>query len=375
MIAANAGESACATPWRQQHGSKWGRRFRLPTKIFSFPIMALLAAASSSFCQVAKLSASIPCASCHAAESADQSATPMGHALEAVGDCSILKAHAVLTFQTAKYSYRIERKGSQSMYSVTDGVRTITVPIGWAFGLGQAGQTYVFEQEGRFYESRVSFYKAIDGLDWTMGAINQVPLDLLQAAGRELGKQEAAQCFHCHASNGGEGLNLNLSSLNPGIQCERCHGPATDHMASFKTGKPVPMKKLTDGTAEEMNTFCGSCHRTWDEIATGPKLGVANVRFQPYRLTNSKCYDSADARISCVVCHDPHHPLNVDQASYDSKCVACHSEGGNAKARLCKVSKNNCVSCHMPQIDMPGGHRTFTDHQIRFVWANERYPE
>jgi cytochrome c len=76
-----------------------------------------------------------------------------------------------------------------------------------------------------------------------------------------------------------------------------------------------------------------------------------------------------------VVCHDPHHPLNVDQASYDSKCVACHSEGGNAKARLCKVSKNNCVSCHMPQIDMPGGHRTFTDHQIRIVRANERYPE
>ena len=60
-------------------------------------------------------------------------------------------------------------------------------------------------------------------------------------------------------------------------------GRPADHMASFKTGRPVPMKKLTDGTAEEMNSYCGSCHRTWDEIATGPKLGVANVRFQPYR--------------------------------------------------------------------------------------------
>jgi hypothetical protein len=168
MIGVNTGESACAT--------KWGKRFRLP-------ILALLAAASPGLGQVAKLGGSISCAACHAAESADQPATPMGHALEAVGDCTILKTHAVLTFQTPKYSYRIERKGSQSTYSVTDGVRTVTVPIGWAFGLGQAGQTYVFEQEGRFYESRVSFYKDIDGLDWTMGAINQVPLDLYRRLG------------------------------------------------------------------------------------------------------------------------------------------------------------------------------------------------
>ena len=346
-----------------------------PYGLPALSILALVAAASPGLCQVAKLSASISCASCHAAESAGQPATPMGHAMEAVGECTILKTHPVLTFQTEKYSYRIERKGSQSMYSVTDGARTITVPIAWAFGLGQAGQTYVFEQAGRFYESRVSFYKAIDALDWTMGATNQAPLDLLQAAGRDLGKRDAAQCFHCHATNGGEGLNLNLTSLIPGIQCERCHGPAGDHMASFKTGHAAAMKRLTDGSAEEMNSFCGACHRTWDEVAAGPKLGVANVRFQPYRLTNSKCYDSADARISCVICHDPHHPLNLDEASYDPKCLACHSESGNAKARLCTVSKNNCASCHMPKIDMPGAHRSFTDHQIRIVRANERYPE
>jgi hypothetical protein len=352
----------------------------------ALPILALLAATSPSLGQVAASGASpapaaskhgmsISCAACHASESGEQPATPMGHAMEAVNECTILKTHPVLTFQAGKYFYRIERKGSQSMYSVTDGMQTITIPIAWAFGLGQAGQTYVFEKDARFYESRVSFYKAIDGLDRTMGAINQVPLDLLQAAGRELGKQDAAQCFHCHASNGGEGLNLNLTNLTPGIRCERCHGSAADHLAGFKTGKIATMKKLTDGTAEEMNSFCGSCHRTWDEIATGPKLGVANVRFQPYRITNSKCYDSADARIRCVACHDPHQPLNQDEASYDAKCLACHSKSVNANARLCKVSKNNCASCHMPQIDLPGAHRSFTDHQIRIVRANERYPE
>jgi hypothetical protein len=349
-------------------------------------MLLLLVAAVPGFCQVGAAGASptpapfkhdlsLSCAACHSAQAAKQPATPMGHAMETVDECTILKTYPVLTFQTGKYSYRIERQGSQSMYSVTDGAQTFSIPIGWAFGLGRAGQTYVFEKDGKFYESRVSFYKEINRLDLTMGAVNQRPLDLLQAAGREMGKQESVQCFHCHASNAGEGLNLDLTNLVPGVQCERCHGPAADHLAGFKTGTVATMKKLTDGTAEQMNTFCGSCHRTWEDIAIGPKLGVASVRFQPYRITNSKCYDSADARISCVACHDPHQTLNVDDASYDPKCLACHSAGGNAAARLCKVSKNNCASCHMPRIEMPGSHHGFTDHQIRIVRSNEPFPD
>jgi Zn finger protein HypA/HybF involved in hydrogenase expression len=208
-----------------------------------------------------------------------------------------------------------------------------------------------------------------------MGAANRRPSDLLEAAGREMGKLDGAQCFHCHATNAGEGLRLEVANLTPGIQCERCHGPAAEHAVGFENGKTVPMKKLTDGTAEQMNAFCGSCHRTWDEIAAGPKLGVASVRFQPYRITNSKCYDSADARISCVACHDPHRSLNTNEASYDAKCQACHSAGANSAAKLCKVSKNNCASCHMPAVEMPGSHHRFTDHQIRIVRVNEPFPD
>lgn len=299
----------------------------------------------------------------------------MGHAMEAVRECSILKGHAELNFQTGKYTYRIVRQGDESIYSVSDGAQTITLPIGWAFGLGNAGQTYVFQKDGLLYESRVSFYKTIDRLDLTMGAVNHAPSDLLQAAGREMGKLDGAQCFHCHSSNSGSGLNLTLNQLIPGIQCERCHGPSADHVAGFKTGKIVAMKKVTDGTAEQTNAFCGGCHRTWDEIATGPKLGLANVRFQPYRITNSKCYDTDDARIACTTCHDPHQPLNRDDASYDTKCQACHSAGGKVAAKLCKVSQSDCASCHMPKIEMPGSHHSFSDHQIRIVRPHEAYPD
>jgi formate-dependent nitrite reductase cytochrome c552 subunit len=38
------------------------------------------------------------------------------------------------------------------------------------------------------------------------------------------------------------------------------------------------------------------------------------------------------------------------------------------------VSKNNCVSCHMPKIELPGAHYKFSDHRIRIVKPNEPYP-
>jgi predicted CXXCH cytochrome family protein len=99
---------------------------------------------------------------------------------------------------------------------------------------------------------------------------------------------------------------------------------------------------------------------------------VNNVRFQPYRLTNSKCYDPSDARIRCTACHDPHGPLETNVASYDRKCTGCHSAG--AQAKICPVAKAGCVNCHMPKVELPGAHARITDHQIRVARPGDAYP-
>ncbi len=62
------------------------------------------------------------------------------------------------------------RQGQQSIYSVTDGKETISIPILYAFGQGKAGQTYMLEMRGKYYESRVSFYNEVNGLDYTLGS-------------------------------------------------------------------------------------------------------------------------------------------------------------------------------------------------------------
>ena len=299
----------------------------------------------------------------------------MAHAMEMPAECTILKAHPVLSFQSGPYSYRIERKGNESIYTVTDGHQTLTIPLGWAFGLGRAGQTYVFEKDGALYESRVSYYSSLDGLDLTMGAANLKPENLLEAAGRSIGKAERVRCFGCHSTNSLVNNKLSMDALTPGVQCERCHGPTENHLAGIKAGNTqlAQMKDLRQMSSEETSDFCGQCHRTWDEIAGSGMLGIANIRFQPYRLTSSKCYDSDDSRIKCTACHNPHDEVNRNDAVYDAKCQACHG-GAKASAVHCKVATANCVSCHMPKLEMPGSHHKFTDHEIRIVKANAPYP-
>ena len=326
----------------------------------------------------AKEKPALVCAQCHQAQAKTQPDTPMGHALETVADCDILRAHPKLTFREGAYSFEIVRKGDQSIYTVTDGSQTITVPIGWAFGLGSAGQTYVFERDGYFYESRVSYFEAVNGLDLTMGAANIHPKTIDEAAGRKMEGVAARECFACHATNAVDKNRMTLDRMEAGVRCERCHVGAEQHAAAIKAGDAkaaMAIPRLSKLDTEEMSNFCGQCHRTWETIALDGPKGVLNVRFQPYRLTDSKCYDAADPRIKCVACHDPHQNVVSNAAYYDSKCLACHAAGAHTPAlKACPVAKANCVTCHMPLVDLPGAHKKFTDHQIRIVRANEPYP-
>jgi hypothetical protein len=315
------------------------------------------------------------CSACHPAQAKPHPASSMAHAMELPAECDILKSHPVLTFQTGPYSYRIERRGEQSIYSVSDGQQTLSFPIGWAFGLGLAGQTYVYENNGALYQSRVSYYKALDGLDVTLGAQNVKPTNLAQAAGLLMSPDERVQCFRCHATDAVDHKKLTLDVLIPGVQCERCHGSTANHLEAMKSGdvKAAAMKDLRQLSSEQTANFCGQCHRTWSEIAGSGITGVDNVRFQPYRLISSKCYDADDNRIRCTSCHDPHSELNRTDASYDIKCQACHA-GGKVEARACKVARANCVSCHMPKVEIPGSHFKFTDHDIRIARTHAPYP-
>jgi hypothetical protein len=315
--------------------------------------------------------AKTPCAACHA-QGRSQPATSMARAAETPQESAILSAQPLLTFKAGGYSYRIERRGDQSTYSVTDGKQTLEIPIGWAVGAGRVGQTYVFEKDGEFYESSVSYFSEPKALDITIGHQGIRPTNLLEAAGRRLGRTETTACFACHATNAVEGGKLTLDKMQPGVRCVHCHTAAAKHLAGLSEGELdlEEMKKLSTMPPEDVLTFCGQCHRTATDVTTNAN-DLNTVRFAPYRLSLSKCYDLADRRITCVACHDPHEEVVEDQSHYDSKCLSCHG-GGKAEAHPCKVSKKDCATCHMPKVELPGSHHRFSDHLIRIVKSSGR---
>ena len=181
----------------------------------------------------------------------------------------------------------------------------------------------------------------------------------------------------------------------PGVGCESCHGPGAQHIAAMGAGKKGaryifnPRGLDPDTLSQE---FCGSCHRSADAVGMMPNLGgINNVRFQPYRMALSRGHNSNDPRFACTACHDPHAQLNSEaSSSYDSKCLECHApsqpahvtitnqEGAatkqSAAGRPCPVRNDNCVSCHMLKVDLPGAHFKFTDHRIRIARDGEPYP-
>jgi hypothetical protein len=322
------------------------------------------------------------CAECHT-QGNTQHSTPMGRALETAAESRILRAHPRLTFKSGPYTYTIAREGGQSVYAVTDGRETITAPVLYAFGQGKAGQTYVFEHGGQYYESRVSFYEDIKGLDYTLGAPREAARSLAEAAGRAMDKADVNDCFSCHATGAVSAGKIQLDKMTLGVTCEGCHGPGEKHVAAMKTKASGRTQNyiLNPGRFDthSQSEFCGACHRTWAQVQAMRLQGVGNVRFQPYRIFNSKCYDFEDKRISCAACHDPHTEMQQDAAFYDAKCLACHQPkarpvAGKGKASACKVESRNCASCHMPKYELEGAHFKFTDHNIRVARPGEAYP-
>jgi hypothetical protein len=300
-------------------------------------------------------------------------------AMQTVADSQILAANPLMTFRNGPYTYQIKRDNNQSIYSVTDGHETISVPILFAFGQGKAGQTYLLQHDGVFYETRVSFFRQVGGLDVTIGHMRGAPTTLTDAFGRRLSETEAANCFGCHSSGAVRGREIRFDKMAVGVRCEACHGPGGRHVAAIRAGDPgngpIFSGRLLGGDKMTQD-FCAACHQGSDQSALTKMTEVNSVRYQPYRIFHSKCY-SDDRRIGCTACHNPHEPLRRDAAYYDTQCLTCHASKRTAKSNTgmgsqtllagCPVATKDCTSCHMPKVRVDEAHFSFTDHYIRVV--------
>jgi Cytochrome c3 len=327
------------------------------------------------------------CFECHETKAEGQQQTAMFHAASRAADSKLLQDHPALAFQTGPFHYRLSTQDDKSTLTVSSGASALGVELLWAFGSAHMGQTFLYEQNGAFFESHVSFFAKPQALDITPGQSPAVPESLAMAAGRAMRLQEARQCFACHTMASTTANQFEPGKAILGVNCESCHGPAAKHVAAAnakaeKRGSGLIFNPANLSRVDSVD-FCGTCHRTWQDVvsASANAAPVVNVRFAPYRLENSKCWAKGDARIACIGCHDPHQPLVHDLASYDSNCLQCHVTSASEKRTsvrpgpACPVAKKNCVSCHMPKVEPSALHSSFTDHWIRIAKSGAPYPE
>ncbi|MBV8206659.1 MAG: hypothetical protein JO041_07690 [Acidobacteria bacterium] len=205
-------------------------------------------------------------------------------------------------------------------------------------------------------------------------------------------------CYSCHVSQEKKNYSLQAAHYDTnwqdfGINCERCHGPGSEHVkwASESTGMDPETRAIVDATivnfsrldAARSTMVCAQCHSFRDIYVDGFRAGanyydyfvpVLDYRLprqedpaywpdgrtrrfsnDAFGLWQSQCFLKGGA--TCLTCHSHPHNTNVDLNSQlrpanNALCTQCHQKiAQNLAAHThhgAKSTGNSCVGCHMP---------------------------
>ena len=174
-------------------------------------------------------------------------------------------------------------------------------------------------------------------------------------------------CGTCHTTGyQPEGNQDGLPGLigtwaEPGVTCEECHGPGSNHAAD-----PYRVALEIDRTAEA----CGSCHRRGSVEAIDAKGGFVKHHEQYEELFQSK-----HRSLDCVSCHDPHAGVIAAREAGTNtvkvQCESCHFEEAKYQASTVMQNAVDCIDCHMPRIvkSALGDAEAFTGDIRSHLWA------
>jgi len=192
-------------------------------------------------------------------------------------------------------------------------------------------------------------------------------------------------CHGCHVSQMQSNYDLESDAysttwLEPGINCETCHGPAGEHIRRARAAgdQPLPDPGLIvtrEFTARQTNDSCAPCHakmfpltdsftpgdRYFDHFGLhalenrdfypdGRDLGE-NYTFTLWRL--SPCTKSGE--FDCLHCHTSSGRNRHTGEKADQACLPCHDEivKNPAEHTFHPVGSegSRCISCHMPKTE------------------------
>jgi hypothetical protein len=202
-------------------------------------------------------------------------------------------------------------------------------------------------------------------------------------------------CYSCHVSQEEKNFDVDTAAyktvwLDFGTNCERCHGPASEHVANRSSATRSPAPAARDIVVQTRldplrNTMvCAQCHSLRDIYATGYTAGANYYDFflpviefnQPadrdpsywpdgrtrrfsndaFGLWQSECF--LKGGVTCVGCHTSPHEVDIEKnpqlrPDANALCIRCHAGIGKALVphthHAASSTGSSCVECHMPR--------------------------
>jgi tetratricopeptide (TPR) repeat protein len=243
--------------------------------------------------------------------------------------------------------------------------------VNFIVGSGQHTNSHIQSVNGYFNQMPMTFYTQKKKWD--------LPPGFEEGNNTHFTRKIGLECMSCHNSYPDFvlGSENKFNSVPLGINCERCHGPGSIHVAQRSTGEKIDTAKYIDYSIvnpaklsiERQFDICQRCHlqgnailkegKSFYDFKPGlklsdymsvflPRYGGADDEFimasHADRLKQSQCFIKSLEKskgsnslkpyqnaMTCVTCHNPHVSVReTNKQAFNQACNNCHQPKGKS---------------------------------------------
>jgi hypothetical protein len=253
------------------------------------------------------------------------------------------------------------------------GTEQYRAPMDITVGSGKRGETFLYWYHNKLLQLPLTYFTELHQWTNSPGFSNRVIFR----------RPATSRCLECHSTYfqvtsaaGVEPEDFSQANIIYGVDCEKCHGPAAQHVAYHQKN---PTEKTAHFIVDPRNfsrtqslDLCRLCHggrlaktkpsfsfQAGEKLAdffsidtTAKNAADLDVHGNQYgKLASSKCFRMS--QMTCLSCHSPHQNETGQKELFSQRCMTCHNEQHKnfckAKDRVGATIKTNCIDCHMPE--------------------------